>query len=328
MTDYVLFKELEAAKGQKVGVVTLNAESTLNALDQGMVESIYETLSMWSVDDSVVCVFIDGQGEKAFCSGGDIRILRKRILEGDRDAPVRFFASEYRLSYLMHTYKKPIICWGNGYCMGAGVGLMAGAPFRVVTDTTVLSMPEVSIGLCPDAGGSWLLGRMPRNIGLFIALTSCRLNAGDAMYLGLANRFIDHAFRPNVVQALQTADWQGDHYDVVYRVMSQFAADSVGWLPYSKIRAHRDQITEIMDQPSLPAIIKQLHHLETDDIWLSEARDAALLSSPLSASIAFKQLDRSCHMSLKETFMHELVLVSELLFERRLKRRYTSKTTR
>ena len=308
MTEAVLFKELETGKGQKIGVITLNSEHALNALDQDMIDQIHSTLLDWKADDSVVCVFLDGQGEKSFCAGGDIRSLRSAVLDGDLDAPLRFFAKEYRLDYLIHTYDKPIICWSNGYCMGGGLGLMAGAAFRVVTDTSVLAMPEISIGLYPDVGGSWLLGRMPVRIGLFMALTGCRLNAGDAMYLGLANRFIDHAFRLNVLQSLQEAEWEGDHYETVYRVISQYESDSAGWLPYSKIRAHRDLIARLMDQPSLAAIKDQLTNLKTDDEWLIEARDTALAGSALSACIAYEQLKRTRHVSLKKAFMDELVL--------------------
>ncbi|MDD7803999.1 MAG: enoyl-CoA hydratase/isomerase family protein [Endozoicomonas sp. (ex Botrylloides leachii)] len=308
MTEAVLFKELETGKDQKIGVITLNSEHTLNALDQNMVDQIYNTLLSWKANDSVVCVFFEGQGEKSFCAGGDIRSLRHAVLEGDLDAPLRFFAKEYRLDYLIHTYNKPIICWSNGYCMGGGLGLMAGATFRVVTDTSLLAMPEVSIGLYPDVGGSWLLGRMPVRIGLFMALTGCQLNAGDAIYLDLANRFIDHAFRPNVLESLQAAQWQGDGYETVFRVINKYESDSAGWLPYSKIRTHRDLVAKLMDQPSLAAIQDQLINLKTDDEWLLKARDTALAGSPLSACISYEQLKRTRHVSLKKAFMDELVL--------------------
>ena len=45
--------------------------------------------------------------------------------------------------------------------MGGGIGLMAGASHRVATPRTRLAMPEISIGLFPDVGGSWLLPRLP-----------------------------------------------------------------------------------------------------------------------------------------------------------------------
>ncbi|MDP0563334.1 MAG: enoyl-CoA hydratase/isomerase family protein [Candidatus Endonucleobacter sp. (ex Gigantidas childressi)] len=309
MTEAVVFKELEADNGKKIGIVMLNSEKTLNALNYEMIDGIYQALLAWKSDDTVVCVFIEGKGDKAFCAGGDICSLRTAVLEGDLDAPLRFFSKEYRLDYLIHTYQKPIIAWGNGFVMGGGMGLMSGADFRVVTSTSVLAMPEISIGLYPDVGGSWLLGRMPVRIGLFMALTGCRLNAGDAIYMGLANRFIDHAFRPNVLESLQGAKWEFEkNYETVYEIMNQYVHSNAGWLPYSKVREHRDLIARLMDQPSVVAVMDRLANLETEDEWLQASRDNALKGSPLSACIAYEQQKRTKYSSLKEAFMEELVL--------------------
>ncbi|KAG0921480.1 hypothetical protein G6F32_015082 [Rhizopus arrhizus] len=102
----------------------------------------------------------------------------------------RFFEHEYRLDYRIHTYPKPVLCWGHGIVMGGGIGLMMGASHRVVSEPSRLAMPEVSIGLFPDVGGSWLLNRMPGRIGLFLALTGAHMNTADAFFAaaGVAGR--------------------------------------------------------------------------------------------------------------------------------------------
>ncbi len=314
MTEMVLFSELATNKSQKIGVITLNAEKSLNALNQSMVDQLFDQLQIWQSDNDIVCVFMQGSGEKAFCAGGDVRALRQATIDGDPDAGRRFFEKEYRVDYLIHTYPKPIICWGNGIVMGGGIGLMSGAHFRVVTDTSMLAMPEISIGLYPDVGGSWELGRMPGNIGLFMALTGCRLNSADAMYLGMANRFIDHAFRNNVLESLQQADWESsDSYTTVFDVVQHYADSSAGWLPYSKIREHRDQINKLMDQSSLSSVMKAIESLETGDDWLQRAQKTALAGSSFSAAIGYEQLKRSKHMSLKEVFLSELIVSSNCI---------------
>lgn len=309
MTAGVLFSELNTRNNQKIGVIALNAEKTLNALNQSMIDLLYDQLNRWQEDRDVVALFLQGSGEKAFCAGGDVRSLRRAVLEGNLDVPRQFFEKEYRLDYMIHTYSKPIICWGNGIVMGGGIGLMAGADFRVVTDTSMLAMPEISIGLYPDVAGSWILGHMPAGIGLFMALTGCRLNAADAIYLGLGNRFIDHAFRDNVLESLQQADWgTQESQAIVFGVLQHYCERSEGWLPYSKIREHRDLIGRLMGQPALEAVIKALAGLETDDEWLLSARKTALQGSPLSSAIGYRQLQAARHMSLKEAFQSELVL--------------------
>ena len=61
--------------------------------------------------------------------------------------------------------------WGDGYIIGGGIGLFSGASHRVVTEKTLLAMPEITIGLYPDVGASWFLNKAPSNIGLFLGLT-------------------------------------------------------------------------------------------------------------------------------------------------------------
>ncbi|USE34227.1 enoyl-CoA hydratase/isomerase family protein [Endozoicomonas sp. SCSIO W0465] len=309
MAADVLFSELSARDNKKIGLITLNAEKALNALNQSMIDLLLSQLSYWRDNDDIVALFMQGSGEKAFCAGGDVRALRQAVIDGKPEVPAHFFATEYRVDYMIHAYPKPVICWGNGIVMGGGIGLMAGADFRIVTDTSMLAMPEISIGLYPDVAGSWILNHLPAGLGLFMALTGCRLNAADAIYVDLANRFIDHAFRDNVLESLQQADWNtSEAHTVVYRVIQKYREKSAGWLPYSKVREHRDLIAGLMDQPSLAGVISALATLETEDDWLLAARKTALNGSPLSAAIGYRQLQEARYMSLKEVFQSELAL--------------------
>ncbi|HEX4937535.1 MAG TPA: enoyl-CoA hydratase/isomerase family protein, partial [Candidatus Kapabacteria bacterium] len=70
MTQAVLFETLATTGGRKIGVATLNAEKKLNSLSVEMVELLRPQLQQWEQDDSIVCVWLQGAGEKAFCAGG------------------------------------------------------------------------------------------------------------------------------------------------------------------------------------------------------------------------------------------------------------------
>ena len=94
---------------------------------------------------------------------------------GTNKEPIKIDAD--RLDYLLHNYAKPLLVWGHGIVMGGGIGLMAGGSHRVVSETSRLAMPEISIGLFPDVGGSWILRQMPGHCGLFLALTGAQLGA-------------------------------------------------------------------------------------------------------------------------------------------------------
>ena len=122
MSDSVLVAEYPAGD-RVIGRLTLNVEKTLNSLTREMVDVITDRLEAWADEDRVVAVVIDGAGDKAFCAGGDVQALRNSSVEtpgGPCDYAEHFFAREYRMNYLLHTYAKPLICWGHGVVMGGG----------------------------------------------------------------------------------------------------------------------------------------------------------------------------------------------------------------
>ena len=223
----ILFEELAAASG-KVGRVTLNIESTLNSLTLDMVDLLQAQLDAWRDDDSIGAIFIEGAGEKAFCAGGDVQALHASAVAtpgGPCEYAEAFFTREYRMNYTLHTYPKPLICWGHGIVMGGGLGVMAGCSHRVVTERTRIAMPEVTIALFPDVGGSWFLNHMPGSAGVFLALTGASINAADAIYTGIADRFIASEHKDAVVRQLLAQSWQADslaNHSLVRHVLQAF----------------------------------------------------------------------------------------------------------
>ena len=214
----VLFEVRAAKNGRGIGMMTLNAEKTLNALSLEMIDLMAEQLAAWSTDDNIAMVFMQAAGEKAFCAGGDLQNLYQSMLTHHASAEKNdiranpyacdFFNREYRLDYFIHTYPKPILCWGHGIVMGGGIGLMAGASHRVVTEKSRLAMPEIGIGLFPDVGGSYFLNRMPGKLGLFLALTGAMINAADAKFTKLADYAIAQVDKASVLEKLLQQPWR------------------------------------------------------------------------------------------------------------------------
>ena len=155
----------------------MNSPKTLNALSYDMTLLLAKRMEVWARDPDLAAVVLRGAGERAFCAGGDLHSMYRSMTEnagkvfGADSFPGQFFTHEYALDYRIHTFPKPVMVWGNGIVMGGGMGLMMGASHRVVTDTSRAAMPEITIGLFPDVGGSWLLNRMPGKAGLFLGLT-------------------------------------------------------------------------------------------------------------------------------------------------------------
>lgn len=306
----VLFNEYPTQDGKKIVEIQLNAERTLNALTLEMIDLIQPKFDSWKDDDSVVAVLFDSAGEKAFCAGGDVVNLYKSMTgDADPDFPTDFFTREYILDYSIHTYPKPIICWGHGIVMGGGMGLMNGCSHRVVTERTHMAMPEVTIGLYPDVGGSWFLNHMPGRTGLFLGLTGNPMNAADALFLGLADRFIASDRRADLVEKLQSEQWDGCAYGATNRVLRQLESESqAAFNPDSPVQNHYRFIQQITDTDSLSDLVEGLMAVESDDKWISRAKKAISHGSPLAVHLIKKQLEVTQHMSLKEVFESELVL--------------------
>ena len=167
--------------------ITLNRPKALNALTLGMVETMAAHLREWAADEAAGVVLIDGAGERGLCAGGDLRALYDAAKAKNYALPERFWATEYRLDVLIARYRKPVVALMDGMVMGGGVGLSAHAAHRVVTERSVIAMPEVGIGYFPDVGALYVLARAPGYVGTHLALTGARIGAADAIYCGLAD---------------------------------------------------------------------------------------------------------------------------------------------
>ena len=314
----ILFAELAAGE-RKLGRVTLNIAATLNSLTLEMVDLLQLQLDAWRGDDDIAAIFIEGAGDKAFCAGGDVQALYRSAVAtpgGPCDYAEDFFAREYRMNYALHSYPKPIICWGHGIVMGGGLGVMAGCSHRVVTEKTRIAMPEVTIALFPDVGGSWFLNHMPGRVGQFLALTGASINAADAIYTGIADRFIASERKPEVLEQLLKQRWSDDvqlNHALVRHCLRPLAQLSVSQCPGGQVEPHLASINALCDGDDIHEIIHNIVSQQTTDPWLSKAAQSLAHGSPLAALWIYRQLQETRHASLKEVFQAEIQLVTHII---------------
>ena len=319
MSDVPIVFEEHIAGAGKLVRVTLNVPATLNSLTLGMVDELQARLEQWRTDPAIAAIFIEGAGEKAFCAGGDIQALYDDVTAtpgGPCDYAENFFLREYRLDYTLHTYPKPVISWGHGIVMGGGLGVMAGCSHRVVTEKTRIAMPEVGIALFPDVGGSWFLNHMPGRCGQFLALTGASINAADAIYTGIADRFIDSERREAVFEELVSQKWQVDaasNHALVRHTLRPFAEQSVSQCPGGQVEPHLGSIATLCDGDDVHEVIENITSQQTQDPWLSAASKSMAKGSPLAALVAFRQLEETHYASLREVFQAELVLATNIM---------------
>jgi enoyl-CoA hydratase/carnithine racemase len=279
-----------------------------------MIDVLLPQLVLWKKNNDISAVFLEGAGEKSFCAGGDIVHLYNEMQSHNGDyAPAieEYFTKEYKLDYLIHTFNKPFIVWGNGIVMGGGLGMMVGASHRVVTESSRIAMPEISIGLYPDVGGTWFLNRMPDSCGLFLGLTGASINASDAKYTGLADYFILNEKKKSFMDALRSIKW-GDtvalNHDKLSTVMQELELHSNPNLPVSHLRANKSLIEQVTNFDNISDIVNTIVTAEVEDKWFNKAQKSLKLGSPVSKQLVYRQLTEGKSLSLADCFKMELSL--------------------
>lgn len=314
--DLVLLRELRTCSGLKIGYATLNAERTINSLNFGIVRPLLQSLMAWAADPEVACVVLDGAGGRGFCAGGDIRFLRESSLAcpgpGPNPQMEAFMSEQYRIDYTIQRYPKPILVWGDGVVMGGGLSMFVGASHRVVTETSRLAMPEVGIGLFPDAAASWFLQKGPGGMGLFLAMTGTAMNAADALCMGFADFVIRSESRAAVLAQIGELELSGNREKdaaTLSLFLMSHTQSAEQLRSNSKVREHAALIQWIMKLSSFTAVCSAICSYAGRDPWLKEAANSLSVASPTSVALVWEVFRRARHMSLAEALRLDLGVV-------------------
>jgi len=277
-----------------------------------MIPALQAQLEAWRYDAQVKAVFLDGAGPKAFCAGGDIRQLyRAMTTPGLMKDAESFFDAEYRLDHTIHAYPKPIVVWGGGIVMGGGIGLFIGASHRVVTEKSKLAMPEITIGLYPDVGTSYVLTKLPGRVGLFLGLTGVRLNAADALALGLADVGLPSAAKDDALAALASLRYteSGELNELlVGEALARLSATKAFAPGESELVKRLSEIDAFTAGSSVNEMVARARAYAGDDKWLKVAFDSLLKGSPTSAHVILEQWRRARGLPLDACFQMDRLL--------------------
>jgi len=289
-----------------IGVIELNNPRALNALTLEMFCAIKARLLAWRDREEITCVLLHSNTERAFCAGGDVKALVTALnSESGIHAALEFFTAEYAVDYLVHTYPKPILCWADGITMGGGIGLMNGATFRVVTERTVMAMPEITIGLYPDVGGTYFLNRMPEGIGLFTALTAARFDSADAVAVGMADYFIAAEKKNDTLAGLSRISWSAEA-NRNRAALGEYLQSAAAPRPTSALMQRQDEIRRLVVLPNIEAVDAALRAWTGDDEWMQSALHGYAAGSPTSTKAIFRQVQTGKDLSLREVFAREI----------------------
>jgi E-phenylitaconyl-CoA hydratase/naphthyl-2-hydroxymethylsuccinyl-CoA hydratase len=179
------------AKENNIGVLTLNNPDALNALPLEGWEELRETCFEIKKDPDVRVVVITGTGDRAFCTGTD---LKKTAKPADESFVSTYFDFEIYLAGLKMW--KPTIAAINGYCIGGGLEMAMACDLRVASSKASFGLTEVKVASLPGLGGMQRLIRaVPKAVAMKMILSGERVNAQEAYRIGL----ISDVFEPEAL---------------------------------------------------------------------------------------------------------------------------------
>jgi enoyl-CoA hydratase len=183
----MVYENLVVETRDGVAVVTVSRPARLNALDEKTVEELDAAFAALASDPEVKGVVLTGAGEKAFVAGADVERLSRLDAMAGRGLSRRgqdVFSRIERLG-------KPVVAAVNGFALGGGCELALACHVRIASENASLGTPEVKLGLMCGYGGTQ---RLPRLVGrgraLEILLTGERVDAQEALRIGLVNRVV------------------------------------------------------------------------------------------------------------------------------------------
>jgi acetyl-CoA C-acetyltransferase len=175
------FKYVRAERGGHVLEVTLDRPDQMNALHSAAHFELHEIFDEFERDRELWIAIISGAGERAFCSGNDLKVT---AAGGDMTIPGSGFGG------LCSRFgrEKPVIAAVNGVAMGGGLEIVLACDLAVADEAARFALPEVRVGLFAAAGGVQRLTRqVGRKAAMELILTGRAFSAERALQLGIIN---------------------------------------------------------------------------------------------------------------------------------------------
>jgi enoyl-CoA hydratase len=168
----------------RVGLITLNRPSALNALNSALVSELSQALDAYEADEGIGCIVITGSA-KAFAAGADIKEMQSKSY---MDVYKEDFISAWER---VTRCRKPVIAAVAGFALGGGCELAMMCDFVIAADTAKFGQPEIKLGVMPGSGGTQRLTRfVGKAKAMEMCLTGRMMDAAEAERSGLVSRVV------------------------------------------------------------------------------------------------------------------------------------------
>lgn len=138
-----------------IGIITLNRPDVRNAINQTMLEELFDAFTQWEADPKVRAIIITG-GPKIFAAGADVAAMVENT------ACEQFYrtCSLMDLTLKIERLSKPVIAAIAGFALGGGCELAMACDIRLAGKSAKFGQPEINLGIIPGAGGTVRLTRL------------------------------------------------------------------------------------------------------------------------------------------------------------------------
>jgi len=171
-----------------VATLTLNRPDAMNSLTPETLYELRDVTAYLRTRRNVWVVIVQGQG-KHFSTGMDVSVIQERLDQSEQANREDLLSLQQCLDDL-ESLEKPTIAKLQGFCIGGGLILALCCDFRIASQRTIFSLPEVKLGMGVIMGTQ----RVTRVAGVAatkeIILLGKRFNANDAQSYGLVNRVV------------------------------------------------------------------------------------------------------------------------------------------
>ena len=164
--------------------VTVDRPTARNSLDRLAHRELNRVIDSFDADDGLRLAVIRGAGDKAFCSGSD---LKEKADTAEEEYPLGGFAG------LTHRFDsdKPVIAAVNGHAWGGGLEIVLACGLAISVDHATFGFPEPLVGLAALSGGiQRLVRQIPYKSAMGLLLTGQSIDAQTALGLGLLNEVV------------------------------------------------------------------------------------------------------------------------------------------